>query len=418
MYHPKLVAERLSKAISSIRAATGEPFDIREHKKGEFQQRIFDLTKAYDAEKGTARPLTEDENRFILQELVRSKCDAIYFVTHYCMAKTKDQTLEPISLWESQQVLLDRIADRELEAVEGRSGDGILLQVLKARQLGASTLSEALLSHRAFLYGNTAALIASDIPERSAHLFDMIERIYDNLPWWLRPAYEYRVKDKQFYFKGIDSIITVESGKSMSGAGALGAERGSLGTSRTLPLGHLSEVALWENTDQIDHGLLPAIPRRPRVFWIFESSPKGRANWFHDAWIDAKRGLGRLKPVFIPWFAESNTYRSPAPVDWVPGEVAVAHARRAEAVSERWMGRTVRLDRDQLFWWETTRAYYAQKGKLSIFLAEYAADDSECFVHTTGSVFPMDALNDMRQKRASLAGLLDIHPKSDAAVSD
>lgn len=418
MYHRKLVAERLSKAISAIRAATGTPFDVEERPKGLLQQRIAELAKAWDAEKAVARPLTDNEQHFVLQELVRCKCDAIYFVTNYCMAKTKDQTLEPIALWESQQLLLDRIAVAELDAAEGKSGDGILLQVLKARQLGASTLSEALLAHRAFLYGNTAALIASDIPDRSAHLFDMIERIYDNLPWWLRPSYEYRVKDKQFYFKGIDSIITVESGKAMSGAGALGAERGSLGTSRTLPLGHLSELALWENTDQIDHGLLPAIPRRPRVFWIFESSPKGRSNWFHDSWLDAKRGIGRIKPVFIPWFAESTTYKAPAPVDWVPTAISLAHAQKAKDISAKWMGKTIELSRDQLFWWEQTRAYYAEKGKLSIFLAEYAADDSECFVHTSGSVFPMDALNEFRQLRRPVAALLNVHPKSDLLITD
>ena len=90
MYHPKIVAERLSKAISSIRTATDQPFDVPSRKKGDVEEMVRHIDSAYTAEKGQIRGLTNDEQSFVLQELVRAKCDALYFLTTYCKVKTKD----------------------------------------------------------------------------------------------------------------------------------------------------------------------------------------------------------------------------------------------------------------------------------------------------------------------------------------
>ena len=54
------------------------------------------------------------------------------------------------------------------------------------------------------------------------------------------------------------------------------------------------------------------------------------------------------------------------------------------------------LTKDQLYWWDFTRGEYAEKGELSIFLAEYAADDLSCFQSTNISVFDAELIMELR----------------------
>jgi hypothetical protein len=397
MYHPEIARKRLDRLVDLVRKRTDPLFEPRISEIKEIDGWIARLEGVFDSEKGLKRALSEAEQRFILNEVTISKADFSYWAARYPRIKTKEQTLSRIVLLESQEIILERVAAAELAAVSRETGDGILLAILKARQLGASTLTEAMIAHRCFFYSNTTALVAGDVPEQSAYLFDMIERVYDNLPWWMRPELTFHVKDRQMWFGPLDSLILVESGKSVRGGSDLERGRGQMGRGKTYPLVHGSEISTWENTEQIDDSLLPAIPEHPRTLAIFESTARGRGNYWHNAWILAKKGLGRFTPVFIPWYAESRTYTRPAPLDWHPSEIALAHALKAREVSARWCGRSIALTRDQLFWWERKRAEAIEKKNLHVFLAEYCADDLEAFQNTSRSVFPAEVLHELRQ---------------------
>jgi hypothetical protein len=366
-----------------------------------------------------SRPITPNEERWILNELTLSKADFEYWATRYTVIKTKMVESTPLfPLFESQQIILQKIGKIEEQCNTGARLDGILVAILKARQLGASTLSEAMLGHRAFLYGNTTALIAADIPAQSAYLYNMLERIYDNLPWWMKPEDKYREKGSQLYFDRTDSLILVESGKSVRGGSTMGHDRGQMARGKTIPLAHLSEISTWENAGQIDDSLLPAIPQHPRSLAVFESTARGRGNEWHDIWLNATKGLGRILPIFIPWYAESKSYRSRVPEGWAPSEIALAHAARALEVSAQWCGRTIALSKEQLYWWENTREAYKAKRKLHMFLAEYCADPSEAFQNTGKSVFPFEALHEIRQKMKTPVGYVDIQPRTYLAGLD
>jgi hypothetical protein len=279
-----------------------------------------------------------------------------------------------------------------------------------------STISDMILAHRTFFYGNTTALIAADSDDRTPNLYEMVIRCYDNLPWWMQPRSadpkrDYRVKNKQIYFADQDSVVRFGSSGNMQG-GDSGQEKGSLGTGMTLPLVHLSELALWQNPYQIMDALMPSIPMSPRSFAVLESTAKGRGNWWHEKWEAAKRGLGRFRPVFIPWYTDPGTYKKPAPADYVPSDRALQHAERVKNTSERWVGKVVHLTRDQLFWWETTRAEYVDGKILPKFLAEFTSDDLESFQNTTIGVFPADMLDDMRHNTTRMPILVEIKPKT------
>jgi hypothetical protein len=414
MYHEKVVRKRLDRLTDQIRATENPFFEFHDYPVeycAEMCKRIasiFDPTK-----KQLIRPMTVEEEAFITHELARCKADAMYWVRRYAFIKTKEQTLVRIVPFEAQEILLKHIANAELDAVRGLTGDGIVLAVLKARQLGASTLTEALITHRAIFYANTTALVAGDVESQSAYLFDMLERIYENLPWWMKPTKDHHVKDTEMYFSDLDSLILVESGKSVRGGATHGQARGQMGRGKTYPLAHLSEISTWDNPGQIDDSLMPAIPRHPRTLAIFESTARGRGNEWHRMWIAAKKGLGRRRPVFIPWYAETSTYTRPAPDNWQPSDIALQHAEKVHEQSPKWCGKSVILSRDQLYWWEMERADHIERRKLHVFLAEYTADDMEAFQNTTLSAFSPELLHEMQQKARNPETVADIRVRTE-----
>src|ERR1019366_3759530 len=124
-----------------------------------------------------------------------------YWATRYAFIKRDKGGLCRFSFWESQEMLLETIGSMEDQGIP------VLIINLKARQVGSSTLSEAILTHKAIYSGGTTSLVASDEPNKSEFLFNMMERIYDNLPLYLRPHRKFRVKGSQLYFDVQDSLI-------------------------------------------------------------------------------------------------------------------------------------------------------------------------------------------------------------------
>jgi len=416
VFSPRVTQHRLNKLADSIRQNIDPAFEFTDYSVDEVAERCTALDEIWDpASRSMTRPFTVEEEAWVRHETNRCKADFRYWATRYAMLKDKNMSLVRFRPTAVQELLLKRIEDAEFAAVTGKSGDGIIFAVMKARQLGISTISEIIIAHRTFFYGNTTALIAADVDERSQNLYEMLVRVLDNLPWWqtprsLDPKADYRVKNQQLYFHDQDSVIRVGSSSNMQG-GDSGADKGSMGTGMTLPLVHLSELALWANPWQIDDALMPSIPYSPRTFAIFESTAKGRNNWWHEVWMQAKRGLGRRQPIFIPWYTDPDTYKLPAPTDWKPDEIALAHAERVKNTSAQWTGHSVTLTKDQLFWWSRTRADYSSRKVLFKFLAEYAADDMEAFQNTTVGVFPSELLDDMRQKANAAPTLVEIRPR-------
>lgn len=175
-----------------------------------------------------------------------------------------------------------------------------------------------------------------------------------------------------------------------------------------------TEISTWERPEQIDDGLMPAVPRSPRTLGMKESTAKGRHNWHHDDWLLSVRGRGRWSPIFLPWYALER-YWLPAPIDWVPADTTLIHAKKAEDEGEKWLGHHVRLTREQLYWYEDTRASYFEKGNLSKFLEEYAADPEECFQHSGRSIFSIEQLQRLESLQRPMIDCWAINPAKDLA---
>lgn len=416
MFNPQVIDRRLNRLAEVIRRGIDPRFTFKDYSIAEVEGWVERLDELWDPQlQSMKRQFTVEEEAFVRHELNRCKADFLYWSTRYAFLKSKKAELIRFHPTAVQSIILQKIDREEYNAVINKSGDGVLLAIMKARQLGCSTLSEIIIAHRVFFYSSTTALIAADVDTRNANLYEMLCRVLDNLPYWMKPRSsdpkkDYRVKNQQLYFADQDSVIRLGSSSNMQG-GDSGEIKGSLGTGMTLPLVHLSELALWANPEQINDALLPSIPMSARTFVIFESTAKGRGNWWHQTWERSKRGLGRLKPVFIPWYTDPETYTIKAPSEWSPSSDAIFHSNYVKETSSKWTGKVVELTRDQLFWWERTRAEYIDGKMLNKFLAEYAYDDTSAFQASTVSVFPTEMIEEMRQRTAHQPTLVEIKPK-------
>lgn len=406
MFHQTVVDGRLARIAPTYRDTL--PHGLTRFSVADCDAMRRQLATAAPDERGKpARLLTPEEQRFIHNEWVVGKEDFVYWAERYATINIAGAQIAPMyPLWESQRLILQRLADVEWAHHQAGDPDGVLVNILKARQLGASTLAEAIVAHRTTTHSAINALVASDEPESSAKMFRIYRRLFMHLPWYLKPDITDDVKNQELAFNNL-SRIEVGAGKSTRG---FEGERGQLGRSGTYSCLHLSEVSTWENAEQIDGALLPAVPTSPRVVLILESTAKGRMNWWHRHWLATKKGTTRFVNVFIPWYAEPSKYWRPAPGSWTPSAGTIAHARRCEAGSLAWLKKRVTLSREQLYWYEQTRAGYEAKEELATFLEEFCADDEECFQYAGRSIFSLAVRERIRLNAKPLLGVIAVEP--------
>jgi hypothetical protein len=415
MYHPLIIQKRLNSLADALRRNVDPNFRYIEYPPDYRQAMINRLEGLWNpTDLALKRALTQEEEQFIRHELTFCKADFRYWLTNYCYIKSKHAELVLVKPTYVQQLFLQRTGEAELDAIGAKSGDGILFAVLKARQLGISTISECIITHRIVFYGSITGLIASDVEEHTINLYEMVVRILENLPWWMiprsaDPKKDYRAKNTLVSFFDQDSVLRFSAGKNMQGGKF--QDKGSIGTGQTIHQAHISEFALWSNAEQIYDSLLPAVPMSPKTFMVIESTAKGRNNEWHRTWERAKRNLGRLRPVFFPYYTDPNDYRLPYPANWEPADHTLRHAERIRATSHKWVGKSIDMTKEQLYWYEQTYAQYKDSRMLWKFLAEYCADDLEAFQVSSQGVFSAELIDDLRNKAIADPILVEIRPK-------
>lgn len=421
MYSQKIID--LSRAKMEDLLAKQMPHGLVEYTPEEVKDFNLRFQGLFDTRGQATRELSREESSFITNERIFTKISWRYWAERYCIISLKAQALGALyPLWESQEVILEAIADKQWERFDQGHPDGIVADLLKDRQVGGSTLAEAFIGHRTTTHGNVNGLLASDVPDNSAFLYDMYERIVDNLPWYLKPTITERVKnDEMVYATG--TRLMVGASKSTRGADNTdtGASRkGQLGRGKTLSLVHLSELATYTNPGQVDSALDSGVAVSPFTLYIKESSAQGRGpmNWWHQEWQVAKGGKGRPFAIFIGWYMEKSRHWLPYPGGWVPNEITLKHAQRIEESSPRWLkGRKYVCTKEQLYWYEMARATATAKDDLESFLQEHPADDEEAFQYSGKSVFPVMLRERVKAQSRPIGALVEVRTNRELGLA-
>lgn len=170
----------------------------------------------------------------------------------------------------------------------------IRIIILKARQMGFSTETEAVIFKNVVTHHNYNAGIVAHKEDSTANLFNMSKRMLEYLPEDIKPERK-KSNAKELVFNneqgtGLDSRMKVMT------AGGKG-----IGRSDTFTALHLSELAFWEGDKKATMtGLLQAVPNTPDSMIIIESTANGY-EYFKEMWDSAVAGKNDFYPLFIGW---------------------------------------------------------------------------------------------------------------------
>lgn len=280
--------------------------------------------------------------------------DFEFYAKHALKIRTKEGEVKPFTLNEAQTRLLTAINDQI--KTEGK----VRVVILKARQMGLSTLVGGWLYWYISQHQAQKGLVVTHHADSTRALFDMTKRYFEHTPEILKPHSKYSSR-KELMFDVLDSSYVVAT------AGGDGIARGE-----TFTQAHLSELAFWANATARDNlnAILQAIPNTKGTAVFIESTANGVSGPFYDMWKGAVEGTNGYIPVFLPWFIQPE-YREPVPKNFkrTPDE---------EDLVEKFG-----LDNEQLMF---RRRKVAQNG-LELFQQEYPSTADEAFLTSGRPVF-------------------------------
>ena len=286
--------------------------------------------------------------------------DPEVYIPKFLKIRTKEGKITALRPKPAQQMLLDAVK-REREA-----GRPPRILILKARQLGLSTITEGMMFQNSATRKLVQTLIVAHRDDSTTKLFRMNKLFFDYLPRKLQPMCKHsNAKELVFENPTRDPAEKRRRPGLMSSIRCVTANDG-MGRSETLNNVHLSEFAFWKgNKNEILDGVMQAVPAELNTLVVIESTANGY-NEFKDLWDGAVAGENGWVPLFIAWFHEEK-YRMEVTEGTVWDE------------EERSLMEAYHLDPEQMAWrrWCIRVNCHGDKRK---FQQEYPSTPEEAFL--------------------------------------
>lgn len=300
------------------------------------------------------------------------------YSTLYLKILDKRGDLVPFNPNPAQLELLDLI--RSIRA-EGRP---VRIIILKARQLGFSTLSLGLQYEYCTSREGAQSLMLSYDEESATDLFERVHLMHEHSP--IRPMTRFSNR-RELHFANPDKTAANQLPGLNSKIRLGTAGRTRIGRSKTLRFVHASELAFWENPKKAMLALENALANDADTIEIIESTANGVGGVFYDRWQRANNpeARGDWRPFFAAWFKDP-TYTRPlveGRMEPIPSCAADAEAFLEE---EETLRKEFQLTQEQLNWrrWAIVNKC---DNSLEQFRQEYPSTPEEAFLTTGRPVF-------------------------------
>tara|TARA_Y100000590_G_scaffold338055_1_gene385190 strand:- start:3976 stop:5553 length:1578 start_codon:yes stop_codon:yes gene_type:complete len=218
-----------------------------------------------------AYELTKEQ---IIKEIVKCGKKPVYFINTYAKIPHPGKGLIPFKTYDFQSELVD---DLDLHR---------FIVVLKARQLGISTITAAYIAWLCLFHRDKNVLIIATKLATAANMVKKVKTILKHLPDWLRIS-DFSVDNK--------NSIELTNGSQVKAS----STSGDAGRSEALSLLVIDEAAHIENLQDLWTGLYPTISTGGRCIAI--STPNGVGDWFHETYVSAESGQNEFFPVKLLW---------------------------------------------------------------------------------------------------------------------
>ena len=209
--------------------------------------------------------------------------------------------------WEQMELI-------KMVAEDLAMGRPIRYIVLKARQMGMSTLIEAMGYWWTSTHRFTTTVIIAHEKEATKNLYEMFRRYYEYSHPSFKPDRKYNTK-QDLTFDVSDEVKKTYDAQNLPSPGlqseikTMVATEGK-GRSSTIKFLHGSECAFWDDSADVASAAVQAVPMAPETFIFLESTANGIGGYFYDEWNAARRGESQFRPVFFPWHSH-NEYETP-----------------------------------------------------------------------------------------------------------
>lgn len=368
--------------------------------------------------------------RFIVR--LRCKHDFYFFAYAYARIKNKDGGKDIPFLLRNAQIKLIKVFEEMRLHGEFHN---IRVILLKCRQWGGSTATDIYMAWiQIFWKTNWNSNIIGHQSSSATQVFDMYDKLINAIPTWLFYEIGQPFKQDARKLKTSGTIQNIKyllprDCKIQTGS----ARNPESCRSGDAAMAHITEEAFFPNTVEwtpakVIKAAASSIQTDPYTFIVRESTPNGRENEFHDAWVransfdkDGKR-MSAYTPVFVAWF-EIEKYALPFKDENERDDFAIW----------LWENREDEQYNGKYFWWLFDQKgaslegihWYIEKSKeyetLDDMRQEYPSDDVEAFLFSGTTVFDAYKLKEMEEDCKGIMPVLvgDIEGDSyDAADSD
>ena len=310
----------------------------------------------------------------------------------YCernlVIKDKRGELVPFVLNWAQKKLVREVLD---DIAHGRP---VRYIILKARQMGLSTVIEALCFWWTTTHRNINSVIIAHEKKAAENLYKMFRRYYENCHPFFQAKRKYNTRtDLTFDAEDNEKRDAAEKGEPNPGLGSeiktMVAKDGG-GRSDTILFFHGSEVAFWDKGADVVSSALQAVPMLPNTFAFLESTANGVGGYFYNEWQYAKKGESTFKPFFFAWHEHPEYMLDTAPLAaYDDEELDLLEIFKEKGYPQQ--------DWDRKIAWRRMKKkeFRSEPAK---FYQEYPKDDMEAFLASGRPVFDIKKLIEMEQK--------------------
>ena len=215
--------------------------------------------------------LTKSE---IVKELVRCGKDPQYFIDNYCKISHPMHGQIPFKTYDYQKDMLKNFNDYRFNVI------------LKARQLGISTISAAYVAWFMLFHREKNVLVIATKLSTAVNLVKKVKMIFKNLPSWMLIA-KIQTDNKQSFELTNGSQVKA------------GTTSGDAGRSEALSLLIIDEAAFVDGLEELWTGLYPTLSTGGRCIAL--STPNGVGNWFHKTYSQAETDNNDFFPTKLHW---------------------------------------------------------------------------------------------------------------------
>ena len=210
----------------------------------------------------------------ITKEILKCGKDPVYFINNYAKISHPLRGLIPFKLYGYQEELIRDYNDYRFNVI------------LKARQLGISTVSAAYIAWMMMFHRDKNILVMATKYNTAANLVKKVKSIIKNLPEWIQIA-EVSIDNRNSFELSNGSQIKASTTSS------------DAGRSEALSLLVIDEAAHVEGLDELWTGLYPTLSTGGRCIAL--STPNGVGNWFHKIYAEADQQKNDFYPTKLMW---------------------------------------------------------------------------------------------------------------------